>query len=225
MRGLFAITFALFTFAQVPEARGPADRDAAVEGMVDRCTRAGLEGRQESLRRQNAALNRVVAQDLPGEDQDDRLVLLRVLREELEGLESIRTWERDPGYYRKIISRGLSLERMSQIPAVLVAARENLNHPSRPLTEISIQEFAALRRPLEVDPTPSSPKFQEERKSALAALDAFVAWMGKELLPKAVEAGAEPGVRDPQETKNLEARFLALRRKFASRSAPRLYEQ
>jgi len=180
------------------------------DGRLERCSRADLEGQVDSLREYLRRLSRIDCHLLPAEDLLDLRVMEGHLRSRLLDIESIRPWERDPGYYRRIVADGLhslaarpfdtpghrmalAAERLGEIPRVLEQARDNLVNPPRLLTETAIEEFTGAREFLKTglpaafaavkDGTVLS-RFAEARKTALEAVERFIDWMRRDLLPK-----------------------------------------
>jgi len=177
------------------------------DGRLPRLSRADLEG---VLAAEQDWLNRLSTIDRARLSPDhfyDALVLEARIRASLLDLGAVRPWERDPGYYREPISSGLytlatrsfatperrlalAAQRLRDVPSVLTAARENLKTPAAIRTEIAIDEFTGLRSFIDKTlpaafATVVQPKeFVEAHKAALAAVDAFIDWLKKELAPR-----------------------------------------
>jgi uncharacterized protein (DUF885 family) len=119
----------------------------AHDGKMPDVTRAGFETR---IRELHAWLDRLQGIDrarLAGDAHLDWQILDHAIRAELLELEEVRSWRRDPSYYNALIAgsvAGISsrtsapvaermrriMERLDAVPAVLNAARQNLDDPS-----------------------------------------------------------------------------------------------
>ncbi|HVR85799.1 MAG TPA: DUF885 domain-containing protein [Planctomycetota bacterium] len=188
---------------------------ATVDGIHDydaqlgRWTREAIEGQAQSL---DLYQRRLLAIDPRGLDDGsyyDYLVLQGQIGAARLDLLAVRAWESNPNFYRNIISQGLytlaslafdtpdrrlalAAERLSQVPDVLAAARDNLVHPPRIFTEIAIDEFSGTHTFLKtgLDQAFASAKdeavrtrFVEAQRRALGAVEKFIDWMRSELLP------------------------------------------
>jgi uncharacterized protein (DUF885 family) len=98
---------------------------------------------------------------LPLEDRQDYQLVANNLESTLLELEDIRSWEKNPDRYSSgltesafvIMSRKFAppekrlrslIEREKKMPAVLVAAKENLKNPPRIYTEVAIQQVPGI---------------------------------------------------------------------------------
>ena len=179
------------------------------DGQLGRWTRDAIEGHAESLDRYQRRLFGIDPVELDDDSYYDYHVLrLQIAAAQLD-LMSVRGWEKNPSFYRNLISQGLytiaSLafdtperrmqvagERLRRVPALLAAARENLKAPPRIFTEIAIDEFlgthAFLKTGLNeafasVKDDAVRMRFAEGQKMALDAIEKFIDWMRKDLLP------------------------------------------
>ncbi len=173
-------------------------------------SRADILGRAESLREYLLRIERVDRRTLGPEDAIDHEILEHRARAMLLEVEKVRSWERNPGFYRDVIARGLhalatrsfdtpdrrmalAAQRLERVPGVLAGARENLSNPPRVYTEIAIDEFGGLHAFLK-DGLPASfaaakdesvkKRFADALKPALAAVQQFVDWLRQDLLEK-----------------------------------------
>jgi uncharacterized protein (DUF885 family) len=180
------------------------------DGHLGQFTREHLESRQVVLRDYLRRLGQVEVVRLDDESYYDHAVLDSTLRAMLLDLETVRSWEKNPNFYREPIAGGLyslatlsfdtperrmaaSAERLSEVPLVLAVARLNLSNPPRIYTEMAIEEFAGTHAFLKTD-LPAAFKsvtdetvrkrFAEQQKPAMEAVEQFVDWMRKDLLPK-----------------------------------------
>jgi uncharacterized protein (DUF885 family) len=179
------------------------------DGQLGRWTRDAIESQIQSLQRyqarfyalQGSALDRDTAYDLD-------ILRLQVAAAELD-LGTVRPWEKNPNFYRDIISEGLyslatlsfdtperrmalAAERLKRVPEVLAAGRENLKHPPRIFTEVAIDEFSGTHAFFKtslvqafgsVKDEAVRARFNDALKPALEAIEKFVDWMRKDLLP------------------------------------------
>ncbi|HEX7899165.1 MAG TPA: DUF885 domain-containing protein [Planctomycetota bacterium] len=198
-------------YSAFPE-RATADGVHDHDNRLGDWSRAGVDARAASLRRHLRRLEALALDVLPEASYYDALQLISRFRAELFDLETVRSWERDPGHYRRVISdalyplaalgfapverrRGLAEGRLGDVPGLLAAARANLANPPRIFTEIAIEDFGGLlafvRDGLpQAFGDPKNGEFAEARKDAVEALTAFLAWMKAELLPKSAGAFA-----------------------------------
>lgn len=179
------------------------------DGQLGKWSRGSIESQIESLQHYQTRFLAVDGGALDPDSAWDLDILKLQVASALLDLSSVRRWERDPNYYRDIISGGLySLatlafdtperrmtlvtERLKQVPEVLNAARENLRRPPRIYTEVAIDEFSGTHAFLKtglaqafesVKTDPVRTRFVEAQKPALDALEGFIDWMRRELLP------------------------------------------
>lgn len=140
---------------------------------------------------------------------DDRDLVLNYIRASLLELENIREWQKNPDDYSSgitssaftIMSRTFApeevrlkslIERERRMPAVLVAARENLENPPRIYTQIAIEqlpgniEFFQQDVPLafkDVKDPKLLASFKESNDAVIAALQSYGKFLN-ELLPR-----------------------------------------
>ncbi len=191
---------------------GVHDHDAE----LGRWSKADLEAQAASLREYLRRVSSIDRDALPDADRWDLLVLESHVRASLLELEKVRSWERNPNFYREIVSGGLyglsslsfdtperrmalAAQRLLQVPEVLARARENLSGPPRIYTEIAIDEFTGTHSFVKtalpaafagVRDEGLRKRFDEAHKPALEAIGRFVDWMRKDLLPRSTGAFA-----------------------------------
>jgi uncharacterized protein (DUF885 family) len=148
---------------------------------------------------------------LPGEEPYERDLLERRLKWELTENEHVRYWQRHPGGYLATVGSGCNglvirdfaplddrlralVGRLGDVPRLLDQAKANLRDPLRAHVETSIEQAAGMRALFERDLPDAASKsgdaalkqqFDAASKAALAAVDAFAAWMKSDLLSKA----------------------------------------
>jgi len=179
------------------------------DGQLGRWTREAIEAQAQSLDRYLRRLMAIDPFDLEDDSYYDYLVLRGQIGAAQLDLMAVRGWEDNPNFYRGIISQGLytlaslafdtperrmalATERLKQVPDVLAAARDNLKTPPRIFTEIAIDEFSGTHSFLKaglneafsaVKDDGIRTRFGEAQKRALDAIEKFIDWMRKDLLP------------------------------------------
>lgn len=141
---------------------------------------------------------------------DYERLLGRVQYDRIE-LETVRRWERDPGYYLDRIAEGLDglasrrfapaptrlarlIEREKAISPLLAAALENISQPPRPWVELALRKADGLLVTLEselpaafaevTDPALQA-EFQVVNAAARKEIESFRGWIKDDLLPGA----------------------------------------
>ena len=204
----FATAYIDWNYSVHP-AWATADGIHDYDGQLGRWSREAIESMGLSLDRY---LRRILAID-PAELDNDSFYDYAVLRGQIAAaqfnLTDVRGWENNPSFYRAIISQGLSTlasrafdtidrrmalatERLKQVPEVLRAARDNLANPPRVYTEIAIEEFSGTHSFLGSGLTEAfasvrdetlRARFADAQKRAQDALETFIDWMRRDLLP------------------------------------------
>jgi len=171
---------------------------------------AGIASAASSQRRWLDRVREIDRTLLSGDAAVDHELLESSIQAALVDLVDVRSWERNPGFYVELISWGLyglaslqfapperrmalAVGRLSQVGAVLDAARANLKNPPALLTEMAIEDGAGARAFIS-DALPVAfadakdealrKRFTARCQEAVAALDKAVAWMKTELLPQ-----------------------------------------
>jgi uncharacterized protein (DUF885 family) len=179
------------------------------DGRLGGWSAADVAGRVRSLREYERRLGEIRRELLDDEDRADAALLCSRVKADLLELESVRRWERDPGFYRGVVSQGLyalaalgfdtaerrmslAAARLGEVGELLAAAKVNLRNPPRLYTEIAVEEFEGLARFLESglreafaavkDPAVRG-RFEEQQARATASVQAFRTWLSSELLP------------------------------------------
>jgi uncharacterized protein (DUF885 family) len=180
------------------------------DDKLDDYSRAGIVRQRKSLR---AYLNRVESFDRAGLSErvrGDRELVLSTIRSSLLTLDAIRPLEQNPDVYpsgiaasafsimeRTFASPNVRLRalvaRERRMPAVFVAARQNLRNPPKVYTEIAIEQlpgttgffkndlplaFAAADDPALIA------EFKAVNDRVVAALESYGAWLRRDLLPR-----------------------------------------
>ncbi len=190
-------------------ARGFHQHDHRLE---DR-SREAIDGRRRTLQKQ---LDRAVAIDasrLSPSERADRELIERRLRWELTDIDEVQSWRRNPGGYLGTIGASLNglvirdfaplkerakvlVSRLRETPRLLDQAKANVEEPSRIHVETAIEQGMGLRslflRDLPdalsgLDDNVLLGEFEAASTDALGAVEAYVAWMKDDLLPRATD--------------------------------------
>lgn len=175
---------------------GPRDADA-IEGWI-----ADLE----------AFESRFAAFDPAALSEDQRLdreLILREVRGDLFWLDEVGTWRKDPRFYSRQMDMTLLLmldyapleermraivERLERFPALVAAARNNVEDPPRPFVETALITYRGWPSFLEDDLTAAladvdddalHERFRTARDAAIASLEAYAEHLEADVLPGA----------------------------------------
>jgi uncharacterized protein (DUF885 family) len=124
-------------------------------------SRSGVDHQIEFAKDYRGRLDNFDSKLLPLAERQDYQLVANNLKSTLLDLEDIRSWEKNPDRYSSgltssafvIMSRKYAtpekrlrslIEREKKMPAVLVAARENLKNPPRIYTEVAIQQLPGI---------------------------------------------------------------------------------
>ncbi len=170
----------------------------------------------------SAFLSRLQSLDRGQLDPTERYdadLLARRIRWELAEHEEVRGWQRNPGSYLATIGQSCNglvirdfapldqrlrslVSRLREVPRLLDQARANLVDPSRYAVETAVESGTGLRALLQRDLIDAAKgasdasirgEVEAAAAAALAAVDAYVAWLKSDLLPHAAEAFAWGG--------------------------------
>lgn len=163
--------------------------------------------------------------DAPARSQDafDRALLEAAVEHALAEREILKPFERDPGAYVALVAGSVeavldrsggspcarlqrAARRLAEVPEVLRAARLNLKHPSRVLTERAIGRYEGVLRFYRQDVPQSVTGCRNARlqadlaqadTAAVRAIEAFLGYLREDLLPAARDEpiGAEACLR------------------------------
>lgn len=181
------------------------------DDQLGQWTREAIDAQLESLGRYERRFLAVDPSTLDRDASYDLEILRLQVAASILDLNMVRGWEKNPDFYREIISSGLySLatltfdtaerrimlvtQRLRQVPDVLQGGRENLRHPPRIFVEIALEEFAGTYEFIKTS-LPEAfasvrddilrERFVQAQQAALEATQAFVDWLRKDLLPGA----------------------------------------
>ena len=140
----------------------------------------------------------------------DRQILLNSIHSQLLSLETIRNWEKNPDLYSSGITNSVfvlmerpfapvntrlksAIARERQMPAVFLAARQNLKNPPRVFTEIALEQIDGIISFFQTD-VPAAFKdatdkqalsdFAASNTAVLQALETYRDWLKSDLLPR-----------------------------------------
>ena len=181
--------------------------DAELRGF----TRAERAEYLELLKRELTQLPKwVERKELPPLEAADYDVLEGYLRARILELEKVRSWERNPNVYLSFASGAVfqlinrdfaplpermrsAVSRMKRIPEVFTEAQATLKDTPRLWTEIALQQGRGTRSLYEktlpeafagVQDAALQEQFRAEQQKCLAAIDAYLAFLEKDLLPR-----------------------------------------
>ncbi len=200
----------------VNPTRATFDGNHDFDSRLGTYSRSQIEGQVDSLRQHLRRVTIVDRSALDDETYYDSLVLESHIRASLLDLERIRSWERNPNFYREIIAGGLyalsalafdtperrmalAADRLGDVPLVLAQAKENLAQPPRMYVQVALDEFGGTHGFLKnalpaafagVKDEAIRKRFADAQKSALDAVEQFIDWMRKDLSARAVDAFA-----------------------------------
>lgn len=178
--------------------------------QLENYSHATVNAQIQALHAYEVEFSAVQSSQLDQVAQGDLALVLGNIRSTLLTLETIRPWEKNPDIYSSgITNSAFSLmerkfappeerlksliEREKQMPAALVAARENLKNPPHIYTEIAIEQLPGIISFFQKD-VPSAfqeakdPKVNEEfaktNTAVIAALEDYEKWLKADLLPR-----------------------------------------
>jgi uncharacterized protein (DUF885 family) len=191
-------------------AAGLHEYDARLETR----SREALARETRRLRDTISLLTRINPAVLSEEARYDYLVLTSHARGQLLDLQDIRTWQRDPNIYNRLISAsvdnilkrnyapfeqrlGSVLAREREVARLLSEARDNLDAPPRIYTETAIAQFrGSLDYFSRVVPqmieragggrmsAALKREFETTNGNVISALRAFIEWLERDLIPR-----------------------------------------
>ncbi len=173
-------------------------------------TRAGVDAEVATLHEFEKKFAAFPASQLDVANQDDLDLLLSNVRAQLLALETIRQWEKNPDNYSSGVTGSIFslmerkfapaderlksvIARERQIPAVFIAARQNLKNPPHIYTEIALQQIPDIISFFQNDvpaafTDASDPvvkaDFAKSNAAVIAALQDYEKWMKNDLLPR-----------------------------------------
>jgi len=186
-------------------ARGFHQYDSDLEDY----SRRGIDNQIAFVNNYRSRLNNFDSKLLPLEERQDYQLVANNLESTLLELGDIRSWEKNPDGYSSgltesafvIMSREFAppekrlrslIEREKKMPAVLVAAKENLKNPPRIYTEVAIQQLPGIISFFQKD-VPEAfhdvkdqqllSEFRSSNMSVITALQDYEKFLKETLLP------------------------------------------
>jgi uncharacterized protein (DUF885 family) len=180
------------------------------DSLLEDYSRAGVDAQIRALHKFETRVEAFDPQGLNEIETSDREILLSNIRGTLLELETIRPWEKNADNYSSgiaesvfvIMSRRFAplddrlrsvVAREKQMPAVFIAARQNLSNPPRVFTEIAIEQLPGIISFFQNDvpaafagATDAALKTEFARSNAavIVSLRSYLEWLKSDLLPK-----------------------------------------
>jgi uncharacterized protein (DUF885 family) len=188
-----------------------ADGYHAYDDKLEDYSRAGVDANIQALTQWQARVAAVDPSALGDYARGDRELVLNNIRSTLLTLQTIRPWQKNPDVYSSGITSsafGLMqrkfappearlrslIARELHMPAVLAAARKNLDNPPRIYTEIALEQLPGLVHFFQHDvPAAFSAvtdanlkqQFSASNGAVIKALQDYQTWLQTDLLPRA----------------------------------------
>src|SRR5277367_930986 len=180
------------------------------DSKLENYSHAGIDAEIATLHDFEKKFNDLPAFQMDGSTQADREMVLDNIRSSLLTLEVIKPWEKNPDNYSSGITNSAFvlmerkfappderlrslIAREKQMPAVFVAARQNLKNPPRVYTEIALEQLPDIISFFEKDvPEAFSDakdpaviaEFHKTNANVIASLRDYQQWVKTDLLPR-----------------------------------------
>jgi uncharacterized protein (DUF885 family) len=180
------------------------------DDQLEDWSRDGVAAEIAALQRLRDALAALDEAPLSAEERLDREQLVHAAESRILTLGVIRPWANNPDLYSSGVTNAayimvkrafappatrlrLLIARERAMPAAFAAARANLSHPPRILTEIALEQldgnraFFATAVPEAfqgVDDAALLAEFRQANDEVVAAFDAYAVWLRDDLLPR-----------------------------------------
>ena len=180
------------------------------DGELEDFSAEAMAAKAAWFRAMKARFDSIPADRLPPDERVDQRIITGVIDGWLLDIEVAKSWQRNPMVYASAISDGvhnlmtmenappaarmeLVTSKLRQVPRLLDAAKANLINPPRTLAERGVTMFRGASGMLETDlalalPGPRGEAWDSmnvEAKRARAAIDAFVAHLETNVVPRA----------------------------------------
>lgn len=180
------------------------------DAQLEDYSRSGIDARIAALHAYKNEFDAVTQAQLDPSTQGDLAVVRNNIRSTLLTLETIRPWEKNPDNYSSnltnsafvLMERNFAppndrlrslVSREKQMPAALVAARQNLKNPPRVFTEVALEQLPGIIRFFQQD-VPAAFKdatdpatkteFQKTNAAVITALEGYEHWLKVDELPR-----------------------------------------
>jgi uncharacterized protein (DUF885 family) len=158
----FARSFLDWYYADNP-VRATSMGIHAHDARMPDVTRAGMERRVGELKEWLRRLQAIDRRRLRGDAVQDHVILENAIRAQLLDLEEVRGWQKDPGFYNGVIAGGIAslssrefaplpermramTARFRAVPAILAAARANLENPPLIFVQGAVRDVRGTSR-------------------------------------------------------------------------------
>ncbi|MBL0171241.1 MAG: DUF885 domain-containing protein [Gemmatimonadaceae bacterium] len=181
------------------------------DGALDDFSAAAIQREIAELKRERLALRAFSAAQLTADERVDQKILDGVIDGWLLEQETLQNWRRNPMVYASALSDGVHnlmtmenapapvrirriISKLAGLPGFLAAARANITNPPRLFAERGAAMMKGASGMLANDvvlafasqrDTPLMDSLQRALAAARPPLDAYVAWMEREVIPKA----------------------------------------
>ncbi len=182
------------------------------DNHVEDLSAARIMARTRTLHAQLAALTKLRAGKLVTDDAIDAAIIDGAIRSELQDIEVIRTWRKNPMVYVGLAGNAVDLlmkrnfappaerlhsvtARLRGIPAVLVAMRTNIDHPPKEFTDLAVRiaggsvgffrgDVAGWARDAAGSDSAAFREFSLVNDSVVTAMQSAADWLRTDLLPR-----------------------------------------
>ena len=207
----FADAYFAAAFARSPSrATRTGFHDA--DGKLEDRSRAAILATVDELKAEQEELNAIRKGELSFDDTIDAQLIDNQMHSALLELETLRGWENNPmgyvslpgGAIDALIKRDFApkaqrlesvIARLSQVPRIYAAAKDNLKNPPREFTELAIRmskgsvgffekAVATWAKDAAGSDAALFARFQQADAAALAAARDFSGWLQNDLLPR-----------------------------------------
>jgi len=208
----FAESYFAAVFARAPSLATRVGFHEGNDGRLEDLSRAAIDARVaelHGLQDQNAAIRRG---DLSFDDAIDAQLIDNQIHSALLDLETLRTWEKNPMGYARLPGGSIDglmkrdfaparerlksvIARLSQVPRIYAAAKENLKDPPKEFTDLAIRmargsigffekSVAEWAKAAAGGDAALFAQFEQANGAAAASARDFSEWLQKDLLPR-----------------------------------------
>ena len=182
------------------------------DAQLEDFSRKNIDAEIAALKNYERRIESIVPGDSAADfvPRSDREIVLSNIRSQLLTLETIRPWEKNADTYSSTCANAafvlmerkfappddrlrLLVAREKQMPALLAAARENLQNPPRIFTEIAIEQLPGIigffehdvrQAFADADDSALKAQFAASNAAVVAALNDYLGWLKTDLLPR-----------------------------------------
>ena len=189
-----------------------ADGIHSYDGRLEDYSRKSIEAEIAALKNFERRIEAIQPDDSRANfvPRSDREIVLANIRSQLLTLETIRPWQKDADTYSSTCANGVfvlmernfapvddrlraAIARERQMPALLAAARVNLQHPPRVFTEIAIEQLPNIIHFFQNDVPEAfagahdlglKAQFAMTNAAVVSGLSDYLNWLKTDLLPR-----------------------------------------